>query len=98
MTILFLFVWIIAAVYAVLFYALYLCVVLLRINDAQVRVRKPGILFCQQRYVECYLGLLSNDEKSRWYNVFLKHSFDIALVLSTAFLFTIVAMVVRDSR
>jgi hypothetical protein len=98
MTILFFFVWTCAAVYAALFYALYLCVVLLRISDAQVSVRKPGILFRQERYVECYLSLLSDHEKSLWYNVFLKHSFDIKLVLYTAFLFTVVATVVRDLR
>lgn len=95
MTILFMIVWTLTAVYIVLFYVLYLCVVLLRTNDAQVHVRSSGILFRQQRYVERYLGLLSDDEKSRWYNIFLKHSFDIALVLSTTFLFTVVAMVAR---
>ena len=98
MTILFLSLWVFAAGYGLLFYALYFCVVLLRINDEQVRVQRPGILFRQQRYIERYLGLLTNDEKLRWYNVFLKHSFVISLVLSTAFLFTVVAMAVRDLR
>jgi len=98
MTTFFLILWAVTAIYAALFYALYFCVVLLRINDAQVRVRRPGILFRQQRYVERYLALLDNDEKSRWYNVFLKHSFDIALFLSTTFLLTIVVMVVRGLR
>jgi hypothetical protein len=88
----------IMAAYSILFLILYICVVLLRINDAQVKVRKPGILFRQQRYVECYLGLLNSKEKSRWYNVFLKHSFDIGLVLSTLLLATIITTVVRGVR
>lgn len=81
----------IVALHSILFWALYLCVVLLRISDAKVEVRKPGIMFRQQRYVECYLGLLSTEEKSRWYNIFLKHSLDIGLAVSTALFLTLVA-------
>jgi hypothetical protein len=98
MTTLFVLLWMIMAAYSILFLILYVCVVLLRINDAQLKVRKPGILFRQQRYVECYLGLLTGKEKSRWYNVFLKHSFDIGLVLSTLLLATIITTVVRGAR
>jgi|SRR5690242_13446089 len=98
MTTLFIFMWSIMASYAALFGVLYVFVVLLRISDAQIKVRKAGILFRRQRYVECYLGLLSNDERSRWYNVFLKYSSDIGLVLSTSFLITMIAMVFRGTR
>lgn len=79
------------ALYSILFWFLYLCVVLLRINDAQIRVQKPGILFRQQRYIECYLSLLSSEEKLRWHNIFLKHSLVIGLVISTVFFLTLLA-------
>lgn len=90
--------WVFGASYGVFFYVLYLRVVLRRINEAQVHVHRPGVLFRQQRYVERYLELLSNQEKSRWYNIFLKHSFVVALVGSTAFLITVVVMAARDLR
>ncbi|OOG61646.1 hypothetical protein B0E46_17005 [Rhodanobacter sp. B04] len=84
--------------YVLLFNVLYVCVVLLRINDAQVEVKRAGLLFRQQRYVECYLAILSNSERSKWYNIFLKYSFDIQLVLSTAFLFALIAAAMRGWR
>ena len=95
MTTFFIALWIVTALYSILFFVLYVGVVRLRISDARIKVQRPGILFRQQHYVECYLGLLSNEEKSRWYNVFLKYSFDIGLVLSTALLFYVIATVIR---
>jgi hypothetical protein len=80
------------ALYSILFWFLYLCVVLLRINDAQVKVQRPGILFRQQSYIARYLSLLSKEDKLRWYNIFLKHSLSIGLVISTAFFFTVLAI------
>lgn len=95
MTTFFVALWIVTALYSILFFVLYVGVVRLRIGDARVKVHRPGILFGRQRYVECYLGLLSNEEKSRWYNVFLKYSFDIGLALSTTLLFYVIVLVIR---
>jgi hypothetical protein len=95
---LFLLVWLLTAVHAVLFSVLYACVVLRRINDAGIEVKRPGFFFRQQRYVETYLSTLAGHERSRWYNIYLKHSIDIALALSTALLFIVVAGVVRGMR
>jgi hypothetical protein len=98
MTTLFWLLWVFGTSYSVLFYVLYLRFVLRRINEAQVHVHRPGVLFRQQRYVERYLELLSKQEKSRWYNIFLKHSFVVAFVGSTALLVTVVVMAARDLR
>lgn len=95
MTAFFMALWVVTALYSILFFVLYVGVVRLRISDAQVKVPRPGILFRRQRYVECYMGLLSDEEKSRWYNVFLKYSFDIGLALSTTLLFYVIATVIR---
>lgn len=66
----------------VLFNVLYFCVVLLRISDAGGKVSGDALFnFRQQRYVAKYLELLTAQEQSRWYNIFLKHSLTITLVL-----------------
>ena len=53
MTTFFVALWIVTALYSILFFVLYVGVVRLRISDAQVKVHRPGILFRRQRYVEC---------------------------------------------
>lgn len=96
MTVFYLSVWAILFLHGALFWFLYAFVVLLRLNDIQAKARKAGILFPQMRRVECYLGLLSDDERTKWYNIYLKHSSDIGLALSSVFLITLIAMAVRS--
>jgi hypothetical protein len=66
----------------VLFNVLYFCVVLLRIGDTGGKVGGDALLnFRQQRYVTKYLELLTAQERSRWYNIFIKHSLAITYAL-----------------
>jgi hypothetical protein len=66
----------------VLFNILYFCVVLLRIGDTGGKVGDDALLnFRQQRYVAKYLELLTAQERSRWYNIFIKYSLTITLIL-----------------
>lgn len=66
----------------VLFNVLYFCVVLLRIGDTGGKVEGDALFnFRQQRYVAKYLELLTVSEKSRWYNVYIKHSSAITYIL-----------------
>ena len=66
----------------VLFNILYFCVVLLRIGDTGGKVSGDALLnFRQQRYVAKYLELLTAQEWSRWYNIFIKYSLTITFVL-----------------
>ena len=82
MSTLFIFSCIALAVVIVLFNILYFCVVLLRIGDTGGKVSGDALLnFRQQRYVTKYLELLTVQERSRWYNIFIKHSLTITLVL-----------------
>jgi len=66
----------------VLFNVLYFCVILLRVGDTGGKVSGDALLnFRQQRYVTKYLELLTVQEQSRWYNVFIKHSSAITCAL-----------------
>jgi hypothetical protein len=65
-----------------LFQVLYFCVVLPRIGDAGGKVKGDALLNVQQhRYVAKYLELLTTQERSRWYNIYLKNSRVIIVVL-----------------
>ena len=74
--------WVALAADIVLFNVLYFCVVLLRILDAGGEVKSDLLLNIRQpKYVGRYLQLLTDEEKTRWYNVFLRHSSMITFVL-----------------
>ncbi|WP_158755820.1 hypothetical protein [Dyella sp. S184] len=65
-----------------LFNVLYFCVVLLRIGDAGGKVGGDALFnFREQKYVTKYLELLTAQEQSKWYNVFIKHASAITYTL-----------------
>ncbi|MBT2144195.1 MULTISPECIES: hypothetical protein [unclassified Rhodanobacter] len=79
--------WIALAADIVLFTALYFCVVLLRVNDAGGKVGSDAFFnFGPLRYVPMYLRLLTPQESSRWYNIYIKHSMTITVVLALVFM------------
>jgi hypothetical protein len=82
--------WIALASDIALFTALYFCVVLLRVNDAGGKVRSDAFFnFGPLSYIPKYLRLLTPQESSRWYNIFIKHSLTITVVLALAFMATL---------
>jgi len=82
--------WIALAADIVLFNVLYFCVVLLRVNDVGGKVGSDVFFnFGQLRYVREYLRLLAPEESSRWYNIFIKHSLAITVVLVLVFMATL---------
>ncbi|KZC22528.1 hypothetical protein RHOFW104T7_00215 [Rhodanobacter thiooxydans] len=79
--------WIALAADIVLFNVLYFCVVLLRVNDSGGKVASDALFnFGPLRYVPKYLELLTPQESSRWYNIFIKHCFAITIALVLVFL------------
>ncbi|EIL96455.1 hypothetical protein RHOFW104T7_00235 [Rhodanobacter thiooxydans] len=83
----------------VLFNVLYFCVVLLRIGDTGGKVSGDALFnFRQQRYVAKYLALLTAQEQSRWYNIFLKHSPTITLVLFFVCMSSLALSFLHDGR
>jgi len=83
MSILLIYSWIVLAADIALFTALYFCVVLLRVNDAGGKVGSDAFFnFGQLRYVSKYLQLLTPQESSRWYNIYIKHSMAITTFLA----------------
>ncbi|HEX7633784.1 MAG TPA: hypothetical protein VF427_00725 [Noviherbaspirillum sp.] len=82
--------WIALAADIVLFNVLYFCVVLLRVNDAGGKVRSDAFFnFRPLNYVPKYLRLLTPQESSRWYNIFIKHSLAITAILALVFMATL---------
>jgi hypothetical protein len=74
--------WAACAANIVLFNVLYFCVVLLRIGDTGSKVKADSLInFRQQTYVAKYLELLTPQERSRWYNIYLKNWSTILLLL-----------------
>ena len=60
------------------------------VNDAGGKVRSDAFFnFGPLSYVPKYLRLLTPQESSRWYNMFIKHSLTITVVLALAFMATL---------
>jgi hypothetical protein len=79
--------WIVLAADILLFSVLYFCVVLLRVVDAGGKVESGAFFnFGPLRYVPKYLELLTAQESSRWYNIFIKNWVAITSVLSLVFM------------
>ena len=83
-------IWIALAADVVLFNILYFCIVLLRVTDAGGQVKAGAFFsFGPLRYVPKYLLLLTPQESTRWYNIFIKHSLVITAVLAFVFMATL---------
>ena len=68
--------------FVVLFNLLYFFVVLPKLTSSGVKLGGDiFVTFRQQRYVSAYLELLSDVEKNKWHNVFIKNSFAICLAV-----------------
>ena len=82
--------WIALAADIVLFNILYFCVILLRVSDAGGKVTGGAFFsFGPLLYVPKYLRLLTPQESTRWFNIFIKHSLAITVVLALAFIATL---------
>jgi len=71
-----------AFVVVVLFFnGLYFFVVLPRLTESRIEVGGDAFVgFRQMRYVSAYLGLLTEAERGRWYNVAIRHSFAVTMI------------------